>query len=39
VELQLVAPAKAGEYEYTLLLVSDSYIGFDQQCAVRVVVC
>jgi activating signal cointegrator complex subunit 3 len=38
VVLQLVAPAERGEYEYTLLLISDCYVGFDQQIAVRVIV-
>jgi hypothetical protein len=38
VELQLVAPAEPGEYAYTLYLVSDCYVGFDQQLDVRVLV-
>lgn len=38
VELQLVAPAEPGEYVFTLYLVSDCYIGFDQQRDVPVIV-
>jgi len=35
-DLQLVAPMDLGSYEFTLHLVSDCYIGFDQQVPVRV---
>jgi len=37
-ELQFLAPDEPGEYEYDVHLVSDSYIGLDQQQKVRVVV-
>ena len=35
-ELQFLAPDEPGEYVYTVYLVSDSYIGLDQQLEVRV---
>jgi len=37
-ELQFVAPDEPGEYEYDVFLVSDSYIGLDQQHKVRITV-
>lgn len=32
--LAFVAPEEPGAYEYTLYLMSDSYMGLDQQCSV-----
>ena len=37
-ELQFAAPDEPGEYLYRVMLVSDSYIGLDQEIEVRVVV-
>ena len=37
-ELQFEAPEEAGEYVWSVLLVSDSYIGLDQRVEVRIVV-
>jgi len=35
-DLQFMAPEEPGEYEFDVYLVSDSYIGLDQQHRVRV---
>ena len=37
-ELQFAAPDEPGEYVWSVLCVSDSYIGLDQRVEVRIVV-
>jgi len=37
-ELQLCAPEDVGTHEYQLYLISDSYIGLDQQMTINIVV-
>jgi activating signal cointegrator complex subunit 3 len=37
-ELHFAAPDQPGEYAYSVFLVSDSYIGLDQEAEVRIVV-
>ena len=37
-ELQFEAPEEPGEYTWSVLLVSDSYVGHDQRVEVRIVV-
>ena len=34
-ELQFIAPEEAGQLDYEVYLISDSYIGLDQQHGVR----
>ena len=34
-ELQFIAPEEAGHLDYEVYLISDSYIGLDQQHGVR----
>ena len=34
-ELHFIAPEEAGEQDYEVYLISDSYIGLDQQHRVR----
>ena len=37
-KIDLEAPEASGEYEYSILLVSDTYLGLDQQYEFTVIV-